>query len=228
MEIHWHLSEGDFFEGLPEEKQEFVSLARKRIIPKNAFVFSVGEPGGSAFYLDSGYVKIFRTSPLGKEPIVFIRRPGELFGLAEVMSGGERKCHAQALALSQVYEIRKQELELILSKHFMLARRVIGVLGRRLRFLGEQIENLMASDVTTRVLKLLIYLCYQGLLDSTSWNRPIKVPLKLTQEEIASMTGSCQQTVSEVLKSLKEEGLILVSKREIVLVKPLEAISRVF
>jgi CRP/FNR family cyclic AMP-dependent transcriptional regulator len=86
----------------------------------------------------------------------------------------------------------------------------------------------MASDVTTRVLKLLIYLCYQGLLDSTSWNRPIKVPLKLTQEEIASMTGSCQQTVSEVLKSLKEEGLILVSKREIVLVKPLEAISRVF
>lgn len=228
MEIHWHLSEGDFFEGLPEQKQEFVSLARKRTIQKNAFVFSVGEPGGSVFYLDSGYVKIFRSSPLGKEPIVFIRRPGELFGLAEVMSGGERKCHAHALALSQVYEIGKQDFELVLSRHYLLAKRVIGVLGRRLRFLGEQIENLMASDVTTRVLKLLIYLCYQGLLDSSSWNKPIKVPLKLTQEEIASMTGSCQQTVSEVLKSLKEEGLILVSKREIVLVKPLEAIGRVF
>lgn len=228
MEIHWHLSEGDFFEGLAQEKQEFVSLARKRAIPKNSFIFSVGDPGDSVFYLESGYVKIFRTSPLGKEPIVFIRRPGELFGLAEVMSRGERKCHAQALASSHVLEMGKQEFELMLSKHYALARRVINVLGRRLRFLGEQIENLMASDVTTRVLKLLIYLCYQGLLDSTSWNRPIKVPLKLTQEEIASMTGSCQQTVSEVLKSLKEEGLILVSKREIVLVKPLEAIGRVF
>ena len=228
MEIHWHLSEGDFFEGLPEQKQEFLSVARKRIIPKKAFVFSMGEPGGSAFYLERGYVKIFRTNPLGKEPIIFIRRPGELFGLAEVMSGGERKCHAQAITLSQVYEIGKEELEVLLSKHFILAKRVIDVLGRRLRFLSEQLENLMASDVTTRILKLLIYLCYHGLLDSTSWNRPIKVPLKLTQEEIASMTGSCQQTVSEVLRSLKEEGLILVSKKEIVLVKPLEAISRVF
>lgn len=228
METHWHLSEGDFFEGLPQEKLEFLRLARKRIIPRKAFVFSMGEPGGSAFYLESGYVKIFRTNPLGKEPIVFIRRPGELFGLAEVMSGGERKCHAQALTLCHVYEIGREELEVILSKHFILAKRVIDVLGKRLRFLSEQLENLMASDVTTRILKLLIYLCYHGLPDSTSWNRPLKVPVKLTQEEIASMTGSCQQTVSEVLKSLTEEGLVLVSRREIILLRPLEALSRVF
>ncbi len=117
---------------------------------------------------------------------------------------------------------------MILSRHFVLAKRVMAVLGRRLRFLGEQIENLMASDVATRVLKLLVYLCYEGLLDSSSWNRPIKVPVRLTQEEIASLTGSCQQTVSEVLGTLKEEGLIVVSKREIILIKPKEAISRVF
>lgn len=228
MEIHWHLSEGDFFEGLPQEKEEFTSLARKRTMAKNAFIFVVGDPGDSAFYLESGFVKIFRTSPLGKEPIVFIRKAGELFGLAEVMTGGERKCHAQAISLSHLFEIKKEDYELFLSRHFVLAKRVMAVLGRRLRFLGEQIENLMASDVATRVLKLLIYLCYEGLVDSTSWNRPIKVPVKLTQEEIASLTGSCQQTVSEVLRTLREEGLIVVSKREIVLVKPKEAIARVF
>ncbi|MEJ5375304.1 MAG: Crp/Fnr family transcriptional regulator [bacterium] len=228
MEIHWHLSEGDFFEGLSKEKQEFISLAKRRSVAKNAYVFMVGDPGNSAFYLESGFIKIFRTSPLGKEPIVFIRKAGELLGLAEVMTGGERKCHAQAICSSQLLEIKKEDFELILSRHFVLAKRVMAVLGRRLRFLGEQIENLMASDVATRVLKLLVYLCYEGLLDSSSWNRPIKVPVRLTQEEIASLTGSCQQTVSEVLGTLKEEGLIVVSKREIILIKPKEAISRVF
>ncbi len=188
----------------------------------------VGDPGNSAFYLEDGFVKIFRTSPLGKEPIVFIRKAGELFGLAEVMTGGERKCHAQATCSSQLLEIKKEDFELILSRYFVLAKRVMAVPGRRLRFLGEQIENLMASDVAIRVLKLLVYLCYEGLLDSSSWNRPIKVPVKLTQEEIASLTGSCQQTVSEVLGTLKEEGLIVVSKRETILVKPKEAVSRVF
>lgn len=227
MEIHWHLTEGDFFEGLDEEKEEFVRLAKRRVVPKHAYIFSMGDRGYVAYYLQHGYVKIFRTSAVGKEPIVFIRRPGELFGLAEVMGGGERKCSAQAITRAEVYEIGRDEFELLLGRHFVLAKRVIGILGRRLRFLGEQIENLMASDVATRVLKVLLYLCYQGLIDSEAWNKPIKVPVKLTQEEMASMIGSCQQTVSEVLKALRDEGLVLVSRKEIVLLRPTEAIKRI-
>lgn len=228
VEIHWHLSEDDFFDGLPEEKKEFIAYARRRTIQKNAFIFVMGDAADSAYYLERGFVKIFRTSPLGKQPIVFIRKRGELFGLAEVMTGGERKCHAQAVVTSQILEIRRENFELILSRHFVLARRLFAVLGRRLRFLSEQIENLMTTDVTTRILRLLIYLCYHELVNSTDWTRPIKVPVRLTQEEIASLTGSCQQTVSEVLRILRQEGLIVVSKREIILVKPQEAIARVF
>ena len=101
------------------------------------------------------------------------------------------------------------------------------VLGRRLRYLGEQIENLMVCDVNTRMLKLLFYLCSNSLLDRACLTQPIKVPITLTQEQMASLTGSCQQTVSETLKQLQDAGLISISKKEITLLNPLEIIDKI-
>ncbi|MEW6410301.1 MAG: Crp/Fnr family transcriptional regulator [Nitrospirota bacterium] len=227
MEIQWHLSEKDFFWGLPSEKGEFISLSIQRYVKRNEFIFFEEDHGDSAFYLEKGEVKIFRISPSGKESTVFIRHTGEMFGLAEVIGGKERAANAQAITCCCLYEIKKDNFESLLSRHYPLARRVMEVLGRRLRYLGEQIENLMVCDVTTRLLKLLVYLSYHKLLDPDTWNEPITVPVRLTQEQIAAMTGSCQQTVSEILKRLEEDGLIQVSKKEITILKPAKILNRI-
>ena len=228
MEIQWHLDEGDFFTDLSHLREEFISLSVKRRVKKGDFIFMEGDPGDSAYYLESGEVRIFRSSALGKEPNVFVRKPGEMFGLAEAITGRERKVNAQAIGASVFYAIKKDDLEDLLSRHFPLAKRVMEVLSRRLRFLGEQVENLMVCDVTTRLLKLLIYLCYHQLAERTSWNEPISVPVKLTQEQIASMTGSCQQTVSETLKKLQKDGLIQVSRKGITLLDPARMMSGIY
>jgi len=227
MEPHWHLYEKDFFWDLPVEKEKFLSLATKRSLKKNAFVFYEEDPGESCFYLERGSVKIFRVTALGKEPIFFVRKAGEMFGLAEVIDAKERKCNAQALAASVLYEINKENFEFLLSRHPLFARKVMTVLGRRLRYLGEQIESLMVCDVTTRMMKLLFNLCCNGLLDKASLTQPIKVPVNLTQEQMASLTGSCQQTVSETLKELQQNGLIQISKKEITLLNPLEILNKI-
>lgn len=228
METDWHLSEKDFFRDLPSEKKEFISLSAQRIVKKNQFIFFEGDPGNSAFYLEEGMIKVFRTSPSGKDSIVFIRYPGEMFGLAEVIGKKERTCNAQSITRCSLYEIKEGELELLLSRHYSLARRVIEVMGRRLRYLGEQIENLMVSDVATRLLKLLIYLGSHELVDSDAWNAPITISTRLTQQQIADMIGSCQQTVSETMKHLEEDGLIQLSRKEITLLKPAEIINRIY
>jgi len=227
METHWHLYEKDFFLDLPVEKEKFLSLSTRRSLKKNEFIFYEEDPGESCFYLETGSVKIFRVTALGKESIFFVRKTGEIFGLAEVIDAKKRKCNAQALTPCILYEINKNNFEFLLSQHHSLDRKVIKVLGRRLRYLGEQIENLMASDVTTRMLKLLFYLCCHSLIDRASLNKPIKVPINLTQEQMASLTGSCQQTVSESLKQLQQDGLIQISKKEIILLNPLQIIDKI-
>jgi len=227
MEISWHYTEKDFFWGLPAEKKDFISLATLRRVEKNQFVFLEANRGNSAFYLEEGKVRIFRISPFGKETIVFIRQPGEMFGLAEVMGEHKRVFSAQAITPCQLYEIRRKELEILLRRHYPLAQRVIETLGRRLRYLGEQMESLMVSDVTTRLLKILICLCCHDVNDVNTLNQPIHLPVKLTQEQIAAMIGSSQQTVSETFKKLKEDGLIEISAKEITLLRPKEIFERI-
>ena len=227
METHWHLRENDFFGDLPVEKEKFLTLATRRSLKKNEFIFYEEDPGESCFYLEKGAVKIFRVTALGKEPIFFVRKAGEMFGLAEVIDAKERKCNAQALTSSVLHEINKENFEALLSGYHLFARKVMTVMGRRLRYLGEQIENLMVCDVTTRMMKLLFSLSCNGLIDKASLTQPIKVPVNLTQEQMASLTGSCQQTVSETLKELQKNGLIQITKKEITLLNPLQILDKI-
>ncbi len=227
MHTDWHLSEKDFFHGLVSEREEFISLATRRIFKKNQFVFFEGDPGVSAFYVESGEVRVFKISPMGKESVFFIRHSGEMFGLAEVIGEENRVCSAQAMTCCILYEIKREELDHLLSRFYPLAKRVMEIMGRRLRYLGEQVENLMVCDVPTRLLKLLLYLCHRNLIDSGTWDSPVVLPVKLTQQQIAEMIGSCQQTVSETLKKFEKEGLIQVSGKEIILLKPTKAMNRV-
>jgi CRP-like cAMP-binding protein len=227
MQLEWHLREEDLFRGFPAEKDAFKSLCSRRCASKGEFIFYEDDPGDSCFYLEEGLVKIFRVSMMGKEPILMVRKAGEMFGLAEAIGGFDRKANAQALRACVLYEIEKDPFELFLSQNYAITRRIMTVLGRRLRYLGEQVANLMVCDVTTRLLKHLVYSCYPKLLDSHEWDRPITFCLDLTQEQIASMTGSCQQTVSETLKKLQEEGFILVEGREVTLLNPLQIMERI-
>ncbi|WP_027367789.1 Crp/Fnr family transcriptional regulator [Desulfocurvibacter africanus] len=223
----WHWRERDFFEDLPREKAAFLARARRRELRKREFVFHAGDAGTSCYYLESGSLRIFRATVEGKEPMVFLRRQGEMFGLAEIMTGAQRQASAQAIASAVIFEIERKDFEALLADHYPLAKRVIQILGCRLRFLGEQVEGLMVSDVVTRILKLLLQQAYPLLDDEEAWEQPVALPVTLTQEQIASLTGSCQPTVSETLRLLQEEGLIEMRRREIVLLNPLTALKRI-
>jgi CRP-like cAMP-binding protein len=190
-------------------------------------IFFEDDLGNSCFYLESGLIKIFQIAPCGKEPIFFLRRSGELFGLAEVMDGENRKANAQALSPCIIYEMSGADFERFLAENYLAARQVIRTLGRRLRYLGEIAGSLMVCTVGTRLAKLLAYLCHEYIPDESGWQRPLTIPLKLTQEQLASMVGSTQQTVSELLKNYQVEGIIIVRGRQITVLNPLRLLKMV-
>lgn len=226
MQIHWHLGESEVFDGASIEKEEFMALAIRRDIGKDSIVFFEGDPGNSCFYLEKGIIRIFKTTLEGKEPIFFLRRQGEFFGLAEVIDAKPRKANAQSITTSVLYEIGRTDFERLLSRHPQFALKIIRILGGRIRYLGEQIENLMVCDVRTRLAKLLVYLSYDLLVDQEDWMKPVTIPFTLTQEQMASMTGSCQQTISETLKKFQKDRLITILDKKIKILDPLELLSK--
>lgn len=228
MNHTWHLSEQSFFSGLPETtKSAFFNVAQRKLFRKNDFVFHEADASEHCYYLQSGSIRIFHFTEMGKEPIIFIRRAGELFGLAEIIESKSRKCNAQAITPSELFIVGKDDFEVLLAGHYQLARKVMSVLGRRLRYLGEQMENLMICDVDTRVLKLMLYLVHHNLKESDP-EQPITVPIDLSQAQIASMTGSCQQTISNTLKRLNESGLICLERRRLTIYNPAQVMDIVY
>ena len=227
MDNLWYLHGEDFFAGLEEEKRLFLQKASHRRFQKNDIVFFEGDPGDACFYIASGLVRIFSIHDSGKEPVFFLRRAGELFGISEVLGGYPRKANAQAMAPSQIHALCGRDFDALLAAHYPLARRVISLLGSRIRHLGDNIRNLVVCSVEGRLIKLLIALVYDLLPDAEAWRRPVTVPLRISQEQLASMCGTTQPTVSDLLQKVQKEGQIRVERRRITLLHPLRLLSGV-
>ncbi len=222
----WSIEEGDFFEGLEAAKKAFFSRAKRMAVSKNTMIFFEEDPSTSCYYLEKGIVRIFKISYSGKEPIFFIRRHGAMFGLAEVLDSIPRKSNAQTLSESVIWEIGRKDFESMISDYPDFSRRILSCMGRRIRYLGDQVESLMTCDVVTRLAKLIVYLAYENMSQEEDWERPVTIQKKLTQEQMASMTGSCQQTVSNTLKRFQEEGLIQRTKKGLKITNPLQLIRK--
>jgi len=222
----WHMEIREFFHGMPDLREKFLKLSTRKVFPKNEIIFFEEDISSSCYYLEKGIVKIFKVTFSGKEPIFFIRHQGEMFGIAEVVGSKKRKCNAQTLTDCIVHILHKRQFEELVQSSPEFALMVISVLGARIRYLGEQIESLMDCDVSIRLAKLLVYLVFNQLNDPESWERAVEIEKKMTQEQMASIIGSCQQTISQTLKAFQEEGLIEVKRRRICLLNPLALLGK--
>ncbi|MGJ3522875.1 TSUP family transporter [Nitratidesulfovibrio sp. D1] len=93
-------------------------------------------------------------------------------------------------------------------------------------YCGANFGRRLGCDVGTRLAKLLVYMAYEVLGDEAAWHEPAVIPVRLTQEQMAAMTGSCQQTVSDFLREMQDEGLVRVTRREVVVLHPLRLLER--
>lgn len=221
MKNFWHLKTEDFFKDLEAEKEAFLAVASRHRMKKNETVFLEGEEGITCFYIESGLVRIFSSSDAGKELTLFLRRKGEIFGLAELMNDNmPRLASAQALKTSVIYTIEKNPFEQLLREHFSLVRRVINTLGKRLRYIGKRFSS-QSSDVRHRLAFVLLTLAYDSLQKKEDWEQPCCLPMPVSQQQLAAMIGSTQPTVSATLQEFKRNNLLEISGRHIRIPNPM-------
>lgn len=159
-----------------------------------------GDTSGALHYVHTGLVKVFKTSPEGKEQVLRLIAAGYTFNDVPALDGGPNPASAAAVEASEIYLIRHLELRELIATRPEVALAVVKSLAGALRHLVVLVEDLSLRHVTARVAKLL--------LDQERSRESSRHRYHLTQQEMAAMVGTAREVVGRALKELEVAGAI--------------------
>lgn len=168
-------------------------------------LFTAGDACRGLYMIQSGRVRIYRTSPDGKEQILHIEGPGRPVAELPLFDGGPYPASAITLEPSRLMFLARDDFEAMYREHPDVAHGVIRALGKRLRHLVQVTETLAFHDVAARLAMLLV-----GYTERSGLPTPlgIEITLDRTQEELSMEIGSARESVSRAMRQLKRTGLV--------------------
>ena len=183
-------------------------------LPRGHAVFHEGDPGGRLYIIRSGKVKLGQRSPNGRENLLSVLGPGEMFGELSLFDPGPRTATASAVADARLFELTHPELIKWVDRYPSVVTQLLAALARRLRRTNETLADLVFSDVPGRVAKALLDL-------SSRFGEPtedgLRVAHDLTQEELAQLVGASRETVNKALADFTSRGWVRREGRAVVL-----------
>jgi CRP-like cAMP-binding protein len=173
------------------------------------------EPASSIFLLREGVVKEVLSTPEGKEVILALHGPGDLFGeIYGTTPDGERMAGAQALVNVSVLRIPREAWENLLQSEPRVARAFEALLRRR-TMEGWRLVRMLSRYTTEARLKSALVLL------ADRWGEPrdtgIEVALDLTHRMLADLTGASREKVTRALGVLSRKGLVITSQRRVII-----------
>ena len=197
-----------YFSGLSSTELDSIKvLIFEKTVERNDVIVFEGDPAEVLYFVVSGVVKVFKTSPEGKEQILSLVRPGESFNDVSIFDGGPNTASVQAMGPVILYGIREAELRAVLNDYPKVTANVIKVLAERVRQLVTLVEDLSFRHVIGRVAKILL----EHASDGTGPGQ------RLTQQEMAAIAGTAREVVARSLKTLEEEGAIRLEHHRVVI-----------
>jgi CRP-like cAMP-binding protein len=209
------LSQSPLFASLdPSAAASLISSLSERRVAKGEILFHEGEPGDHLYVILEGKVKLGRASADGRESLMAILGPGEMFGELSLFDPGPRAATATALTEAQVYRLGNAELMPWLATRPEVAAALLQALARRLRRTNEAMADLVFSDVPGRVAKALMDL---GEKFGTMTANGLQVTHDMTQEELAQLVGASRETVNKALADFAQRGWIQLESRQVLI-----------
>ena len=204
---------------------EFAFLTARVVQRKFAageLIFGEGEPCCGLYVIESGNVRIFKSSAGGREQVLSIDGPGGSIAELPVFDGGNYPASAQAITASTLLFFSKQDFHSLCMQHPEVALKVLRVVGGRLRRLVGIIEELSFTTVRHRLASVLARLAKS---QGTRSGKAVTFTLPVNNNELAAQIGTVRELVSRNLSRLQAEGLIQMDGRTIVVpdLKKLEA-----
>jgi len=181
---------------------------------KGEVLFSEGEPGDRMYAILDGKVKLGQTSADGRDSLLAVLGPGEMFGELSLFDPGLRASTATALTDATVVGMSHQQLQPWLNGRPAVAAALLQALARRLRRTNEAMADLVFSDVPGRVAKALMDL---GEKFGVVTAQGLMVTHDMTQEELAQLVGASRETVNKALADFAQRGWIQLESRQVLI-----------
>jgi CRP/FNR family transcriptional regulator, dissimilatory nitrate respiration regulator len=202
MNIADQISSIPLFNGLPEaQRSELAEIATEKRFTPSQTIFSEGDEGEGFYIVISGRVKIFKMSPDGREQILHILGPGEIFGEVPVFAGARFPANAGTMEESRVFYFSRNALVSLIEKNPSIAMGMLSVLSRRLRMFASLIDDLSLKEVPGRLASYLLYL-------SKKEKGSGDIELDITKGQLASLLGTIPETLSRILAKMSAQGII--------------------
>ncbi len=215
----WSDAHANFLSSLSDlETDSLLRVARKKSLAPKDLLFRAGDQSSDFYVVAEGSVRLFQVAPDGKEMILWLSFPGEIFGIAELLSGSNREIYAEANENAVVYAVKREDFARFIGDHPEAAMRAIGILSARVRSLGHALVGLATDNVETRIARLLMQFAQVASNASsprTDQNGELRVNVPLTHQDIANLIGASRQTVTTTLAELRKAGVLRSVERYI-------------
>lgn len=202
------------FSGLSPEEVRLLALRFvRRHFSAGELLFSEGDPCRGLYIIDSGRLRIFKSSAGGREQVLAMEGPGSSVAELPVFDAGPYPASVSAVDDAQILFISCQDLRAFCLEHPEVALKMLAVVGARLRRLVGIIEELSFTTVRQRLVAALVRLA------QTSGKRTehgVEFELPGSHQEMAHQLGTVRELVSRNLMRLQAEGLLQVEARNIV------------
>src|SRR5690348_2637375 len=174
----------------------------QRQYPAGQIVLLEGAASSVLYVVQAGRLKLFKTSPRGREQVLRLLRPGDMFNEVAVFDEGPNPASAQAIEDCTLYLLRRRDLMRFVTARPGIALAITRMFARGLREALALVEDLAFRDVTSRLARIL--------LDDQDGGAP-----RVTQELLAAMAGSRREVVGRALKALSADGAVRLQRGRI-------------
>lgn len=189
----------------PRSRAALLAIARRTHFAAGATALEEGLKADSFFLLWSGQVKMCRLTPAGKNLILSLFGPGDLFGVTPVLSGEPCGASFETLVDTECLEIRRADLFALFGRQPELMAEILPYLTRHLMECRNCLVESSCARVETRFASLFLGLAEKlGQPADGGWF----IPLPLSRQELADLTATTLETAIRVMSRWGREGVV--------------------
>ncbi|HLA79772.1 MAG TPA: Crp/Fnr family transcriptional regulator [Vicinamibacteria bacterium] len=214
----WYLKNVNLFHGMSDDQMRMVEERTvMREIRRKEVLYLPGDAGDRIYLLKRGVVKISTLTEDGREIILALLRPGEVFGEEAVLEDAPRDHMAEAHDDALLCVITRSDFMAVMRAHPEMAFKVTKLVGFRLKTLRNRVEGLLFKGAPARLAQTVLDLARDhGVKDA----KGILVPLKLSQQDLANLIGVTRESVNLALADFRSRGLVELEGRSLRVLQP--------
>jgi CRP/FNR family cyclic AMP-dependent transcriptional regulator len=183
-------------------------------LSRGEHLFLEGDDGDALYVVIDGKMKLTRAAADGRENLLSVIGPGEMFGELSLFDPRPRTSSASAVTDALLAALKHEALMPLLQERPDVSFQMLRGLAQRLRRANDVTADLVFTDVPGRVAKNLLDLADRFGNQETDG---LHVHHDLTQEELAQLVGASRETVNKALADFAARGWLQISARSVLI-----------